>query len=32
MLRVFDKMGFDMRRRSAAGIYELRMTFRDVRS
>jgi acyl-CoA hydrolase/GNAT superfamily N-acetyltransferase len=27
MLRVFEKMGFAMQRRSAAGMYELRMAF-----
>jgi acyl-CoA hydrolase/GNAT superfamily N-acetyltransferase len=30
MLRVFEKMGFVMQRHSAAGMYELRMTFREA--
>ncbi len=32
MLRVFEKMGFDMQRRSAGGMYELHMAFRDAGS
>ncbi len=30
MLRLFEKMGFDIERRTAEGIVELRMTFRGV--
>jgi RimJ/RimL family protein N-acetyltransferase len=30
MLRLFDKMGFDIERRSSAGVYELKMAFRGI--
>ncbi len=29
MLRVFEKMGFDMQKRVGSGVYELRMMFRE---
>ncbi|OPY11017.1 MAG: Acetyltransferase Pat [Syntrophaceae bacterium PtaB.Bin038] len=29
MLHVFEKMGFDMEKRVGAGVYELRMMFRE---
>jgi acyl-CoA hydrolase/GNAT superfamily N-acetyltransferase len=32
MLRVFNKMGFDMEKHFEAGAYELRMTFKDTTS
>jgi RimJ/RimL family protein N-acetyltransferase len=28
MLRVFEKMGFDMEKRVSGGVYELKMAFR----
>lgn len=30
MLNLFKNMGFDMEKRSEEGVYELRMTFRDL--
>ena len=30
MLRLFEKMGFDIRRQSEQGVYELTMTFRGA--
>jgi len=31
MLRVFEKMGFDMEKRVSEGVYELKMKFREVK-
>lgn len=30
MLNLFEKMGFDIQKRSSAGVYELRMAFRGI--
>ena len=30
MLRLFEKMGFDIKKRSSAGVYELKMAFRGI--
>jgi acyl-CoA hydrolase len=30
MLRLFEKMGFDIERKSSAGVYELKMAFRGI--
>jgi len=30
MLRLFEKMGFDIERRSSAGVYELKLVFRGI--
>ena len=30
MLRLFEKMGFDIRRQNEQGVYELTMTFRGA--
>jgi hypothetical protein len=29
MLHVFEKGGFDIRRKTEAGVYDLQMTFRE---
>ena len=29
MLRVFEKMGYEMRKNGAGGVYELKMMFKD---
>jgi GNAT superfamily N-acetyltransferase len=31
MLHLFEKMGFDIEKRSAEGVYELKMAFRETR-
>lgn len=30
MLHLFEKMGFDVRRRMSEGVYQLQMIFRDI--
>ena len=30
MLHLFEKMGFDMQKRSSSGVYELKMAFRGI--
>ena len=30
MLRLFEKMGFDIQKHSSAGVYELKMAFRGI--
>jgi hypothetical protein len=30
MLHLFEKMGFDIQKRSGSGVYELKMAFRGI--